>query len=185
MKPDLISQAIEHILSFIGEDPTREGLLDTPKRVAKAYAEMFEGYTQNVEDYFKVFEVPHREYDELIISKDIPFFSVCEHHMLSFSGVAHIGYIPDQKVLGLSKFSRILDVYAKRLQIQERIGKQVVEAIMQYLNPLGAGCIIEASHLCMQCRGVKKSGSTMVTSALAGVFKNQATRQEFLSLIKS
>lgn len=180
----LIAYEVKGLLLGIGEDPNREGLKDTPTRVARAYAEMFEGYSQNVEDHFKVFEVPAQEYDEMIISKNIPFFSTCEHHLLNFQGFAHIGYIPDKKVIGLSKMSRILDVYAKRLQIQERIGKQVVDALMEHLQPLGAGCIIEASHLCMQCRGVKKAGSTMVTSALAGVFKNQSTREEFLSLIK-
>lgn len=186
---------IKRILQFIGDDPERDGLKDTPKRVVASYAEIFAGYKQDPKDYMKSFECDG--FDELILLKDIEFTSVCEHHMLPFSGVAHIAYIPDnpfvtdplkenmRKVIGASKLVRILEVYTRRLQIQERICKQVTEALDEYLKPLGSACIIEAAHSCIACRGVKKQGANLVTSSLTGAFRedNQA-RMELMQLIK-
>ena len=139
------------------EDPNREGLLDTPSRVAKSWDEIYSGYNKNPEDLLTVFEAG--TYDQIVLLKDIEIFSMCEHHMLPFFGVAHVAYIPGTKVIGISKLARLVDMYARRLQIQERIGEQVTAALMQYLQPKGAACIIEASHMCMRMRGVNKQNS--------------------------
>lgn len=179
-----IEHAVRTILKEIGEDPKREGLKETPQRVARAYAEMFSGYKKDPITLLKTFD--GEGYDELVLSKDVPFFSTCEHHLLPFSGVAHVAYIASGKIVGLSKLARLVDVFAHRLQVQERLTMQVTESLMKALNPKGAACIIEASHTCQSCRGIKKSGSTMVTSSLAGVFKDEPdARAELLALIRS
>ena len=178
---------VRDILITIGENPDREGLVDTPKRVVKAWGEIFAGYKMKPGDIVTTFDADG--YNELVLLKNIEFYSTCEHHMLSFSGKAHVGYIPNGKIIGISKLARLLDIYAKRMQIQERIGQQVTDALMELLNPLGAACIIEAQHLCMRCRGVEKQESTMVTSSLKGVFLDdtdmgRAARAELMSLIR-
>lgn len=177
-----IKKAVREILIAIGENPDREGLKETPERVANMYEEILGGYFQDVREHIKLFTA---SYDEMIIVKDIPFFSLCEHHMLPFFGKVHIAYIPNEnKVTGLSKLARIVDVYAKRLQLQERLTEQIADAIVENLNPKGVLVIVEAEHLCMVMRGVKKKGSKTITSALRGIFKkNYATRMEALSLI--
>jgi len=174
---------VRRLLEYIGEDPKREGLIETPQRVIRSYETLFGGYKQKPEDVMKVFE--DGACDEMVLLKDIEFFSHCEHHMLPFFGEAHIAYIPDGKVIGISKLARILEIYARRLQIQERIGQQVTDCLMQFLKPKGAACVLSAQHLCMLCRGVQKQNSVMMTSSLTGVFLEHAqTRSEFLSMIR-
>lgn len=170
-------------LVFIGEDPDREGLLDTPKRVVKSWKELFCGYTQKVENILTVFS--SEGYDQIIFLKDIELYSMCEHHMLPFIGKAHIAYLPDKKIIGISKLARLLDMYARRLQIQERIGEQITTALMDALQPKGAACIIQAQHLCMQMRGVSKQNSIMSTSSMKGIFLTDASaKSELLNLLK-
>jgi GTP cyclohydrolase I len=177
-----IENAVKEILIAIGEDPNREGLKETPKRVAKMYQEVLSGYLDSPENHLVLFT---EKYDEMIIVKDIPIYSMCEHHMLPFFGKAHVAYIPgDSKVTGLSKLARIVDVYAKRLQLQERMTEQIADAIMEKLNAKGVMVIVEAQHLCMIMRGVKKPGSYTVTSAVKGVMRREPTRMEALFLIK-
>lgn len=173
---------IRRLLQFIGEDPHREGLKETPDRVMRSYAEIFGGYKQDAKDVIKCFE--DDTCDEMVIVKDIEFYSVCEHHMQPFFGSAHIAYIPDGKVLGVSKLARVLDVFARRLQIQERLCEQVTGALEEHLKPKGVACVLEASHFCMMCRGVGKQHSKMITSSLRGVFRDAAVRQEFFNLIR-
>lgn len=189
---DTVEQNVIRQLQYIGEDPNRKGLLETPKRVVKAWDEMFAGYNQNPEDVFKIFDEDDPEENQiggLIYLKQIEFFSTCEHHLLPFYGEAHIGYVPNGPVIGISKLARLLDIYARRAQIQERIGEQVTSALMKYLRPLGAACVIEAKHLCIACRGVKKQHSIMGYSSMKGIFLDKdvagmAARTEFMSLIK-
>ena len=177
-----IEKAVREILLAIGEDPNREGLKDTPKRVAKMYEEVLSGYSDSPDNHMVLFS---EKYDEMIIVRDIPVYSMCEHHMLPFFGKAHVAYIPNEdKVTGLSKIARIVDVYAKRLQLQERMTEQIATAIMEKLNAKGVMVIIEAQHLCMVMRGVKKPGSYTVTSAVKGVMRKEPTRMEALFLIK-
>lgn len=182
--PEGIKDNVIRMLEFIGEDPTRDGLKDTPKRVQKALLQMTSGYHEDIPELFTVFD---SGYDNMVVLKDISFYSLCEHHMLPFFGVAHVGYIPNEKngqIIGISKLARLVRTYAKRLQVQERIGDQVVKALKDYLDVKGAGCVIEASHMCMRARGVSDPSSNMVTSSLTGVFKDQQeTREEFLRLI--
>lgn len=181
--PSGIEQNITRILQYIGEDPTREGLLETPARVAKSYEELFAGYKQKPEEVLKTFT--DGLIDEMIIVDNIRFTSFCEHHMLPFSGVAHVGYIPCGKIAGLSKIARLVDVFARRLQVQERLTDQIAKSLMEHLQPLGVGCVIEASHSCMSCRGVKKSAARMRTSSLQGVLRDKPeARAEFFSLIR-
>jgi GTP cyclohydrolase I len=171
------------IIESIGEDPNREGLVKTPYRAAKAFEFITKGYTMNIEEIINdaLFE---SEADEMIIVKDIELYSLCEHHMLPFYGKAHVAYIPNGKVLGLSKIARIVDAYARRLQIQERLTKQIGDTIMKYTNAHGVGVVIEANHLCMMMRGVEKQNSHMKTSYMIGVFRSDhKTRDEFLNLI--
>lgn len=178
--PDLIRE----VLNAIGEDPSREGLKETPKRVVKSWGELYAGYHQKPEDILStVFE--DGACDEVVILKNIAFSSMCEHHMLPFIGVAHIAYLPAGKVVGLSKLARLTDCFAKRLQIQEKMTAQIADAIEGHLKPKGTAVIIEAHHQCMSCRGVGKQNTLMVTSAMRGVFReNQSARNEVLSLIK-
>ncbi|MBI2766771.1 MAG: GTP cyclohydrolase I FolE [Chloroflexi bacterium] len=177
-----IRSAVNELLGAIGEDPTREGLLETPRRIADMYAEIFSGMTIDPVEYLKVgFEVAH---DEMVILRDIPFYSMCEHHFLPFHGRAHVGYIPDGRVAGVSKLARVVDAFARRPQIQEQLTSQVAQAIMDGLNADGVAVVIEAEHLCMTMRGVQKPGSRMITSAMRGQFKQSSvTRAEFLSLV--
>ncbi len=182
--PDLarIKTAVIEMMQALGEDPARDGLSDTPRRIAEMYAEVFGGMWKDPKDYLKVvFEVAH---DEMVILRNIPFYSMCEHHFLPFHGEAHVGYIPDGRVVGISKLARVVEGYARRPQIQEQLTSQVAEAIMEVLLPDGVAVVIEAEHLCMTMRGVKKPGSRMVTSAMRGDFRQSAvTRGEFLSLV--
>jgi GTP cyclohydrolase I len=179
-----LEQIYTEVLSRIGEDPTRDGLLSTPKRVAKSFDFLTRGYHQSIEEVLHdaLFDV---DYDEMVIVKDIEFYSMCEHHMIPFFGKAHVAYVPNGKVVGLSKIPRIVDVFARRLQVQERLTQEVAEAINEAVHPQGVGVVIEAQHLCMMMRGVEKQGSSTVTSSMLGVFKSQLqTRNEFLSLVR-
>ena len=171
------------ILEAIGDDPEREGLKGTPQRVADMYEEIFEGIKMKPSQVIKVFKT--EEHDEMVILRDIPFYSVCEHHMLPFRGKAHIAYIPKKdKLLGLSKLARVVEIFAKRLQLQERLTSQVADTINEAVTPLGVLVVIEAEHLCTTMRGVKKPGSKMVTSAIRGIFRNDdSARKEALELI--
>ncbi len=178
-----VQSAVQRILQAIGEDPDRDGLKRTPERIARMYAELLSGYQMDpvmvVND--ALFEV---KYDEMVIVRDIEFYSLCEHHMLPFMGRVHVAYIPDGKVLGLSKIPRIVDLYARRLQVQERMTRQIADFIRDLLHPQGVGVIVEALHLCMSMRGVEKHNARLTTSAMHGAFRaNLATRQEFLENI--
>lgn len=182
---DKIKKAVRMILEAIGEDPEREGLTETPDRVARMYNEIFSGLCEDPEIHLeKIFSEQH---EEMIIVKDIPLYSMCEHHLLPFYGKAHVAYIPkDGKVTGLSKLARVVEGYAKRPQLQERLTSQIADSIMQRLNAQGALVVVEAEHMCMTFRGVKKPGSKTVTSAVRGLFRrNKATRAEAFALIKS
>ncbi len=177
-----IKEAVKTILQAVGEDPDRPGLKETPRRVAHMYMEMFAGLHSEPERHLKV-TFPET-YDEMVLVKDIPFTSMCEHHLLPFSGVAHVAYIPDGKVTGLSKLARVVEEVARRPQVQERMTQQIAELIEGHLNTTGVAVVISAEHSCMAIRGIKKPGSKTVTSALRGIFKeNQSTRAEFMSLI--
>ena len=182
---DASVQAIyAELLKRIGEDPTRDGLQQTPKRMEKSMAFLTKGYEESVAEVLHgaLFDV---DYDEMVIVRDIEFYSLCEHHLLPFFGKAHIAYVPNGKVVGLSKLPRIVDVFARRLQVQERLTQQIAEAIEEAIAPQGVGVVIEAQHLCMMMRGVEKQNSSTVTSAMLGVFKTQLqTRNEFLSLVE-
>jgi GTP cyclohydrolase I len=167
-----------------GEDPDREGLLDTPDRVVRSWGEIFAGYDHSPEEILSTTFGDVNGYSEMILLRDINFFSTCEHHMLPFMGVAHVAYLPAERVVGLSKLARLVDCFAKRLQIQERMTRDIAKAIMLHLKPQGCGVVIEATHGCMVCRGVKKEGATMVTSSLEGDFHHPATRAEFMALIR-
>lgn len=176
---------ITRILQYIGEDVNRDGLKETPKRVVKSYDEIFGGYKLKPIDIMKTFEM--NDCDEMVILKDIEFTSFCEHHMLPFMGKAHIAYIPDGRVIGISKLARLLDMFSRRLQIQERIGVQITTALDIGLKTKGSACVIEAKHSCMSCRGISKQHSVMITSSLTGVFldkDNPGPRAEFMSLIR-
>ncbi|KAI5800056.1 hypothetical protein EDC01DRAFT_612982 [Geopyxis carbonaria] len=181
---DKLSGAIRTILECIGEDPDREGLRDTPKRYAKAMLYFTKGYEENLKQIVNnaVFEEDH---DELVIVKDIEIFSMCEHHLVPFTGKMHIGYIPNRKVLGLSKFARIAEMFARRLQLQERLTKQVAMAVEEILQPRGVAVVMESSHLCMVMRGVGKTTASTTTSSMLGVFrKSTRTREEFMHLVR-
>ena len=179
-----MQQIYAELLTRVGEDPARDGLVRTPERMEKAMAFLTRGYDQSIEDVLHgaLFDV---DYDEMVIVKDIEFYSLCEHHLLPFFGKAHIAYLPQGKVLGLSKLPRIVDVFSRRLQVQERLTQQIAEAIEEAIQPQGVGVVMEAQHLCMMMRGVEKQNSSTVTSAMTGVFKSQVqTRNEFLSLVR-
>jgi GTP cyclohydrolase IA len=181
-----IEAAASAILEAIGEDIRREGLVDTPQRIAEMYCELFRGMEVDATAELAVgFEEGHRE---MVILRNIPFYSVCEHHLLPFYGVAHVGYIPnkDGRVVGISKLARVVDTYAKRLQLQERMTTQIADTILEALKPDGVAVVIEAEHLCMTMRGIEKPGSNVVTSATRGTFRSRAaTRAEFLSLVRN
>jgi len=184
MNQEQLQQATRALLEAIGEDPTREGLEGTPRRVAEMYQELFSGlHTDPCQELSVTFDEGHQE---MVIVRDIPFYSMCEHHLLPFFGVAHLGYIPGEhgKVVGISKLARVVDVVAKRPQLQERMTTQIADAISNTLQPDGAAVVIEAEHLCMMMRGVKKPGTRVITSAVRGTFRRRiSTRSEFLSLI--
>jgi GTP cyclohydrolase I len=171
------------ILSRLGEDPSRQGLLATPARVEKSMAYLTKGYGENPTEILRgaLFD---EDYDEMVIVKDIEIFSLCEHHMLPFFGKVHVAYIPKGKVIGLSKIPRLIEVFARRLQVQERLTRQIADAIQNAIQPLGVGVVIEARHLCMMMRGIEKQHSSTVTSAMVGCFHQKETRLEFLSLLR-
>ncbi|HEY8323840.1 MAG: GTP cyclohydrolase I FolE [Ktedonobacterales bacterium] len=179
---DRIRAAVREIIIGVGEDPDREGLRDTPRRVADMYAEVFAGLREDPAEVLRVgFEEGHQE---MVIVKDIPFYSMCEHHFLPFHGVAHVGYIPNGRVVGLSKLARAVEILARRPQLQERLSSQLADVIMETMAPQGVAVVIAAEHLCMTMRGIRKPGSLTVTSAMRGVFqRGSATRAEFMSLI--
>lgn len=180
---ELLANHYKHIITLLGEDAGREGLLATPDRVAKAMQFLTRGYHQDPEEilrkaFFK------EDYRQMVIVKDIDFYSLCEHHMLPFWGKAHVAYIPNGYITGLSKIARVVDVFARRLQVQERMTLQIKECIQKTLNPLGVMVVIEAQHMCMQMRGVEKQNSTTTTSDFTGVFNQAKTREEFINLIR-
>lgn len=173
---------VEQLLKTIGENPKREGLSQTPRRFARAFEKIFSGYEQDPRKIITTFD--KECYDEMIVVKDIDFYSTCEHHLLPFFGKAHIGYLPDKKIVGLSKIPRIVDIYARRLQNQERLTSQIAASLSELLNPRGVGVVLEAKHLCMMARGVEKQGTAVITSSMQGLFKKDPrTRTEFLRLI--
>ncbi|UCH51583.1 MAG: GTP cyclohydrolase I FolE [Chloroflexota bacterium] len=180
-----IEAAVLSIIEAIGDDPRREGVQGTPKRIAEMYTELFSGLDMDAKVELDVgFEVGHRE---MVILRDIPFYSMCEHHLLPFYGVAHVGYIPNKegRVVGVSKLARVVEIFAKRIQLQERMTSQIADAIVEALQPDGVAVVIQAEHLCMTMRGIKKPGSNVVTSATRGLFRSRAaTRGEFLSLVQ-
>ena len=177
-----IRRAVEEILSAVGEDVQREGLRRTPQRVAKMYAELIGGMHEDPKEHLR--GIFSEKYDEIVLLRDIPFYSICEHHLLPFIGKAHVAYLPTGRVLGVSKLARIVDCFARRLQAQERLTDQIADFLMENLKPMGVAVVLEASHSCMTIRGIKKPGSVMVTSALRGTFKKDPrTRSEVLSLM--
>jgi GTP cyclohydrolase I len=174
---------VTDLLTEIGEDPTREGLISTPKRVAEAYEFLTKGYNQSIEEVLND-AIFTEKYDEMVLVKNIDFYSLCEHHMLPFYGKVHVAYIPSGKIVGLSKIPRIVEVYARRLQVQERMTQQIADTIDKYLEPVGVAVVSEAFHMCMMMRGVEKQNSSATSSAVHGVFKDDArTRTEFFNLI--
>tara|TARA_R110002126_G_scaffold169665_1_gene318655 strand:+ start:1747 stop:2394 length:648 start_codon:yes stop_codon:yes gene_type:complete len=186
-RPDrkTVEAAVRTLLAWTGDDPNREGLRETPARVTRAFEEFFQGYTQDPEDVLqKTFEEVEG-YDEMVIVKDIPMMSHCEHHMVPFLGRAHVAYLPDRRVVGLSKLARVVEIYARRLQIQEKLTVQIADTIDRVLKPKGVAVVIEAEHQCMTMRGVKKGGSATVTSRMTGAFReNPSTRREFLAMVQ-
>ncbi len=179
-----IAKHIQEIIRLLGEDNQREGLVKTPTRVGEAMQFLTQGYTQNAEEILRsaLFE---EDYRQMVVVKDIPFYSLCEHHILPFFGKAHVAYIPNGKITGLSKIARVVDVFARRLQVQERMTTQIKDCIQQTLNPLGVMVVIEAEHLCMQMRGVQKPHAVTTTSDFTGAFNRAETREEFMNLIRN
>lgn len=179
-----MEEAVRTLLQGIGENPSREGLLKTPHRMAESLRFLTKGYTEDPFDVINkaIFSEKH---DEMIVVKDIVLYSLCEHHLLPFFGRAHVAYIPNNRIVGLSKIARLVEIYARRLQVQERLTQQIADTLQETLKPKGTAVIIEAEHLCMQMRGVQKRGAVMVTSAMLGGFRRLATREEFISLIRN
>jgi GTP cyclohydrolase I len=181
---DRMHALVEQMLSELGEDPSRQGVRATPERVARAFRELTDGYGQSASDVVAgaVFD---QDYDEMVLVKDIPFYSLCEHHMLPFFGSCHVGYLPKGKVVGLSKIPRLVGMFAHRLQLQERMTTEIAEALNDELAPRGVGVVVEARHLCMEMRGVQKTGGQLITSCMLGTFRKDArTRAEFLDLVR-
>ncbi len=183
MDKDKIEAAVRMILEGVGEDPAREGLLATPRRVADMYEEILAGIGRDPRPFLEVtFQEQHKE---MVVLRDIPLYSLCEHHLLPFHGVAHVGYIPRGRIVGLSKLARLTDLLSKRLQVQERLTSEIADAIVDGINPVGCGVVIEAEHLCMAMRGIERPGARMVTSAMRGSFReNPATRAEFMGFVR-
>lgn len=181
-----VEKQIQDILKHLGEDPDREGLLRTPKRYLTALERLTRGYTESAEQIIKsaIYEIPEVLSSEMVLVRDIELYSLCEHHLLPFFGKCHVAYLPKGRIVGLSKVARLVDVYAKRLQVQERLTCQIAQALMEHLNPAGVGVVIEASHLCMMMRGVEKQNATARTCSLMGNFEKQEVRAEFLQLIR-
>jgi len=181
-----MKELVKSIISGIGDNPLRAGLEETPERVVRSWQYLFSGYSKNVGDVVKVFPRPNPESPgQIILLKDIEFYSTCEHHMLPFFGKAHVAYIPDTVVIGVSKLARIIEIFSRRLQIQERIGEQVTSSLMLYLKPKAAACVLDAIHLCMAARGVEKQNSRMITSSLKGTFlEDIRAREELMRLIQ-
>jgi len=178
-----LEAVVQQLLGLLGEDPEREGLQATPRRVAEAFRYLTRGYQQNLEEILNgaLFE---EKYDEMVIVKNIDYYSLCEHHLLPFFGKAHVAYIPNGKIIGISKIPRIVDMFARRLQVQERMTTQIADALQDLLHPLGVAVVVEGQHLCMMMRGVEKQNSVMTTSTMYGAFRNRtSTREEFLRLI--
>jgi GTP cyclohydrolase I len=181
---ETIESHYRDILAFLGEDPEREGLLRTPHRVVEALKYLTQGYTQDVETLLNG-AIFHEDYDDMVVVKDIEFYSQCEHHLLPFYGKAHVAYIPNGKIVGLSKIPRLVDMFSRRLQVQERLTTQIAEALEEALHPKGVAVVMEGAHMCMLMRGVQKQSSTMITSHVMGAFRtDRATRQEFMALVK-
>ena len=185
MNKDKIKDLTTSLLNEIGEDTQREGLIKTPKRVAESYEFLTKGYKQNIDDVLNG-AIFNEKYDEMVVVKGIDFYSLCEHHLLPFYGKVHVAYIPDGKIVGLSKIPRIVEVFSRRLQVQERMTQQIADTLANYLQPTGVAVVSEAFHMCMMMRGVEKQNSSATTSAMHGVFKEDArTRMEFLNLISN
>jgi GTP cyclohydrolase I len=178
-----VGDAVRRIIEAIGEDPAREGLVDTPRRIAEMYGELFSGLQRDPREVLaRGFQESHRD---MVILRDIPFYSMCEHHFLPFHGEAHVGYVPNGRIVGASKIARAIDILARRPQLQERLTGQIADAIMESLSPDGVAVVIEAEHLCITMRGVQKPGTTLITSAIRGSFRRRAvTRSEFLALVR-
>lgn len=183
-KTDQVKEHVRQMISLLGEDVYREGLVKTPERVAKAYQFLLQGYEQDPEELLRS-ALFKEDYRQMVIVKDIDFYSLCEHHLLPFFGKAHVAYIPNGQITGLSKIARVVEVFARRMQVQERMTTQIKECIQNTLNPLGVMVVVEAQHLCMQMRGVQKQHSITTTSDFTGAFNQQKTREEFINLIKS
>lgn len=178
-----IEDSVRHILEYVGEDPDREGLVKTPERVSRAFAYLTKGYAEDPKAVINQ-AMFTEDYQEMVLVKDIDFFSLCEHHLLPFFGRAHVAYIPKHRIVGLSKVARLVEVYSRRLQVQERLTTQLANTVMEELDPQGVGVIVRAEHLCMRMRGVEKQNSIVTTSAMLGAFRNnQATREEFITLV--
>ena len=184
-KTQLLAERYKEIINLLGENSDREGLLKTPDRVAKSMQYLTKGYNEDPEAVLRSAMFAEEEYKQMVIVKDIDFFSLCEHHMLPFFGKAHIAYIPNKYITGLSKIPRVVDIFARRLQVQERLTLQIKECIQKTLNPLGVMVVIEAQHMCMQMRGVEKQNSLTTTSDFTGFFQQAKTREEFINLIKN
>jgi len=182
IRDETIENAIRDIITVIGEDPEREGLLETPARVMRSYDKLFSGYGKDPRNVMKIFDADG--YDEMILLKGIELYSTCEHHLIPFTGTCSIAYIPNNKICGISKLARVMEIFARRMQIQERLTDQIAHAIDDILQPKGVGVIINAQHLCMRARGVEKQNSWMVTSSLLGCFRDKDVKTEFLGLIK-
>jgi GTP cyclohydrolase IA len=180
-----LEDAVRVILSHIGEDPSREGLRNTPARVAKAYEFLTSGYSKDPKDAINGALFTEEDYQEMILCKDLDFYSLCEHHLLPFMGKAHVAYLPNRKIVGLSKLARMVEIFARRLQVQERMTTQIAQTIMSEIDPLGVAVVLEAEHMCMRMRGVEKQNSYVTTSAMLGVFRtNHETRHEFMQLLR-